>query len=113
MLQHVEAHHRVETLALTALKIPMHRQAVRQAKGFGAVGNKRLVVGIEVDKPDVVDRRHHRGSRQRMGADATTEIEHLATGKLLLKAQGVSDVSALLRCQAASSSRWPVPTVSS
>ena len=27
-----------------------------------------------------------------MGADATTEIEHLATEQLLLKAQGVSDV---------------------
>ncbi len=92
VLQHVQAHHGV--------KAPGQWRGVQitgadQFPVQSHLGRARLdegpVVGIEIHEPHLLHR-WQGGCRQRMAADATTEVEHEATGKALLQPQGVGDV---------------------
>ena len=70
VFQNVEADHRIETNIARAAEIAMHRELVRQPQALRPLLNKSLAVGIEVDKPDVIDLRQRR-RRKGVGADAT------------------------------------------
>ena len=91
MLQHIQADHRVERNLTGAAEIPVHRELVRQPQRFGPLLHKRLVVGVEIHEPDMLHLGQRR-RRERMGADAASEIQHLPPRRHPLEPQGVGDV---------------------
>ena len=60
VFQHIEADHRIETNIARAAEVAMHRKLVRQPQALRPLLNKCLVVGVEVDKPDVIHLRQRR-----------------------------------------------------